>query len=1114
MWHRLLTIGLAVVLMVTVAPALAASGSDILLPEPSTDGEAGGAHFIGTSTPDPSDPMWIVTLASNAPAAAVAPPLAKSHEFTVRHIYRHALNGFAFSGSQQAADALARNPNVLSIEPVRGFSATVESGSNGLFRIDGNLTYSAGDRGRTVGGTPVRIAILDTGIMTTHPDLAPNLDLAQSINCISPGTTPEDDQGHGTHVAGSAAAADQGEGLVGVASQATIVVAKVLNSAGSGTDAEVICGLDHIAGLAGDGIPTVVNLSLGESHAAESADCASSAMHQAICNLEAAGVTIVAAAGNTAENAATFYPAAYAETIAVSAFSDLNGNATNGGCAFFIDLLNQCDETLASFTNYGSVIDVTAPGVRILSTTFDGESGLNSGTSMAAPFAAGVAALILAADPTLSPDEVRAILQATGECPDGSTAGGPTCAGHGQWQMSSVFSGTVADPDGIPEPLINAFAAVEAATPSTSDTTPPVVTITAPADGATYEAGVDVVTVDFTCSDTESGIASCSGDAPDGSTLDTSTPATGLTFSVTGTDNAANMTTVTNTYDVVDTTPPVITLIGDDPLLHEVGTPFTDPGAQVTDNVDATSTITGVSTVDPDVPGEYAVTYDYTDAAGNPATQVVRSVHVIEILDVAAPSLVIDGPAGASQVVSPVSLVGSASDDVGVAQVQVSIRDQESLLYWNGSGWQAGWTSVVADLSSPGSSLTGWVYEFDLDGLDASSVGYTWIARAVDTSGKASPWSASNFKIVDVVDVAAPSLVIDGPAGASQVVSPVSLVGSASDDVGVAQVQVSIRDQESLLYWNGSGWQAGWTSVVADLSSPGSSLTGWVYEFDLDGLDASSVGYTWIARAVDTSGKASPWSASNFKIVDVVDVAAPSLVIDGPAGASQVVSPVSLVGSASDDVGVAQVQVSIRDQESLLYWNGSGWQAGWTSVVADLSSPGSSLTGWVYEFDLDGLDASSVGYTWIARAVDTSGKASPWSASNFKIVDVVDVAAPSLVIDGPAGASQVVSPVSLVGSASDDVGVAQVQVSIRDQESLLYWNGSGWQAGWTSVVADLSSPGSSLTGWVYEFDLDGLDASSVGYTWIARAVDTSGKASPWSASNFKIVTNDDTEILS
>ena len=469
MIRRILMLGICLAFVVSASPVHAESVNDVI-PDAGVSAVPDAAPFVGQASSSSGEPSWIVTMKAETSAGARALSMASITSVrgvSVEQVFKHVINGFSFTGSDQVAEVVRRSPNVASVEPNRILHATAERASFGLFRIDGELTFAAGDRGLTEGGIPVRIAILDTGIDTNHPDLSPNLDLSQSINCITPGSPPEDDHGHGTHVAGIAAAADQGAGLVGVASQATIVAAKVLNDTGSGTDAQVICGLDHIAALAADGIPTVVNLSLGELHA-EGAGCASSALHQAICNLTDANVTVVAASGNDGVDATSFYPAAYPETIAVSAFADFDkvpGGLAIPACPSDVDSFFNCDDTIASFSNYGTAIDVAAPGVRILSTTFNGGEGVNSGTSMAAPYVSGVAALVLARNPTLNPGQVRSMLQTTGECPDGSTSAAVTCAGHGQWEKSNGLFGTVPDPDGIPEPLVNAFEAVAATTP-------------------------------------------------------------------------------------------------------------------------------------------------------------------------------------------------------------------------------------------------------------------------------------------------------------------------------------------------------------------------------------------------------------------------------------------------------------------------------------------------------------------------------------------------------------------------------------------------------------------------------------------------------------------------
>jgi len=517
--------------------------------------------------PGEESDTWIVTLDPDTPAGEHAVGLASQHGGVAEHVYQFVLNGFSFRGSAQAAEAIARNPNVLRVEPTRVLQAT-ETGPNGVFRIDAWAAHGAGHDGRMADGAPVRIAILDTGIMPNHVDLAPNLKPAEGKNCINQAADPIDGHGHGTHVAGTTAASFNGEGVVGVATDASLAAVKVLDDFGFGTDAQIICGFDHVFALAGDGIPTVINMSLGETHA-EGPGCGSSALHQSICNLVAADVTVVTAAGNNATNASSFFPAAYPETIAVSAFSDLDGARSFAGCGFWIDIFNQCDDSLASFTNYGSIIDVAAPGVRVYSTTNDGGWGLNSGTSMASPHVAGVAALVLAADPTLSPTQVRDILRSTGECPDGAVANAATCAGHGQWQMSDVFNGTFPDPDGIPEPLVNALRAADtAAAGAGGGDAAPLVSIAAPAEAATVSG---LVPIEIAASDAEDGAGSLtvqwsidggstwSPASWNGGTYDGSWDSTGVTdgpalVEARATDSASNTTNATPVTVTVDNT--------------------------------------------------------------------------------------------------------------------------------------------------------------------------------------------------------------------------------------------------------------------------------------------------------------------------------------------------------------------------------------------------------------------------------------------------------------------------------------------------------------------------------------------------------------------------------
>lgn len=378
---------------------------------------------------------------------ATARSLAHGAGGDLGFVYQHALKGFSAKLSAQAASALARNPRVASISESRSMAVAEQSVPTGVSRIDAPV--------QGADGSSIRVAIIDTGIDLDHEDL-PNVDTTTGKSCIE-GASVDDDQGHGTHVAGTVGAADNAVGVVGVAPGVELVPVKVLNSSGSGTDAEVICGIDHLVELNTDTDSTndvhVANMSLGGSGTV-TGTCGDTedAMYAAICRALAVGVTFVVAAGNSSADAATFLPAGYPEVITVSAYTDLDGTAEESGCTGGRGPFRTCDETFASFSNYGEVVDVIAPGVTINSTTIGGSYGTKSGTSMAAPHVAGVAALILAANSGFGPADVAAHLRTTGQCPnDLENPGSESCAG--QWTN---------DGDGFTEPMAHAVFALGA----------------------------------------------------------------------------------------------------------------------------------------------------------------------------------------------------------------------------------------------------------------------------------------------------------------------------------------------------------------------------------------------------------------------------------------------------------------------------------------------------------------------------------------------------------------------------------------------------------------------------------------------------------------------------
>jgi subtilisin len=365
--------------------------------------------------------QYIVVLAPGTNSLSAANDMAREHGLTVAHVYSHALNGFAARIPDARLEKLKEDPRVLLIDADRVMTIQAQTIPTGILRIDGHLSSTAAGNGS--GSVNVDVAIIDTGIQTNHPDL----NVVGGKNCVKGRNTIEDGNGHGTHVAGTVGALDNGIGVVGVAPGARLWAVRVLDNNGSGTTASVICGIDWVTANAST--IEVANMSLGGS-GSDSVCGGSDTYHNAICNSVNAGVTYVVAAGNSAADSANFRPATYAEVITVSALADFDGAAGGLGSA---TCRADVDDTFASFSNYGADVDMIAPGVCILSTWRGSGYNTISGTSMAAPHVAGAAALYLSQNPSATPAQVKSAL---------------INAGNYNWN-------NVDDPDGIKEPLLN-----------------------------------------------------------------------------------------------------------------------------------------------------------------------------------------------------------------------------------------------------------------------------------------------------------------------------------------------------------------------------------------------------------------------------------------------------------------------------------------------------------------------------------------------------------------------------------------------------------------------------------------------------------------------------------
>jgi subtilisin len=373
---------------------------------------------LGAAAPEDKIPgSYIVVLKDGVDADAASDELAAEHGLALGHVYRSALRGFSAHVPEARLARLAADSRVAFVSEDRVVEANVKPGAaapaptqpaeilpTGIRRAlaDANANEGAGQT----------VAVIDTGIDLTHPDLKANI--VANKSCIIGKKNGNDDNGHGTHVAGTIAALDNAIGAVGVASQAKLVAVKVLNAQGSGSWSSIICGLDWVTANAAALNITVANMSLGGGGSSDN-NCGNTnndALHKAVCRTRDAGVTIVVAAGNEATDAATKVPASYDDAvITVSALADSDGLAGGLGATTGYG----ADDTFASFSNYGNEVDLGAPGVKIFSTWKGGAYNTISGTSMASPHVAGAAALYLASHPGASWTTVRDALAAGGE---------------------------------------------------------------------------------------------------------------------------------------------------------------------------------------------------------------------------------------------------------------------------------------------------------------------------------------------------------------------------------------------------------------------------------------------------------------------------------------------------------------------------------------------------------------------------------------------------------------------------------------------------------------------------------------------------------------------------
>ncbi|HEV8546400.1 MAG TPA: S8 family serine peptidase [Candidatus Limnocylindrales bacterium] len=369
----------------------------------------------GNPATDPAG-RWIVIYKQGTNVAATSARQASRAGFTTDRTFSHAASGFSAKLNARQVATLRKDPSVAAVVPDERIELAGQAYPTGINRIGARASAAA-----KIDGVDERVdadvAIVDTGIAKVS-----DLNVVGGYNCsTSNHGLWRDVEGHGTHVAGTVGAIDNGSGVVGVAPGVRLWAVKILDDSGEGLLSWYVCGLDWIAAQRDPSDSNrprfeAVNMSVAKygrddlACGSENADI----LHAAICRLVASGVTVVAAAANDSGSASARVPAAYNEVITVSALADTDGKPGGlGGHRCYSWGSYDVDDTFANFSNYGSDIDLIAPGKCIWSTVPGGYQYM-SGTSMAAPHVTGAAALLKATRPQLTPAEVKEALQYLG----------------------------------------------------------------------------------------------------------------------------------------------------------------------------------------------------------------------------------------------------------------------------------------------------------------------------------------------------------------------------------------------------------------------------------------------------------------------------------------------------------------------------------------------------------------------------------------------------------------------------------------------------------------------------------------------------------------------------
>jgi subtilisin family serine protease len=413
MRRHVATVVAAALLLAALTGPVAAGGG------PSAPGAGTGGLAPGAGSRDPADPAgrWIVLYKGGTDAAAATRTRSVRVGFRADRTFTHGIRGFSAALSAAQVSELRRDPAVSAVVPDERIQVEGQTYPTGINRIGARLSKAA-----KIDGIDDRVdadvAILDTGIAKVA-----DLNVVGGYDCSTTNHARwRDVYGHGTHVAGTVGAIDNGSGVVGVAPGVRLWAVKVIDDTGSGMLSWYACGIDWVFAQHDPLDPSkplieAVNMSITKWGHDDGA-CGTlnnDFLHAAICRLVKSGVTVVAAAANDSGNASLRVPGSYDEVITVSALADTDGKPGGlGGHLCYSWGGYDTDDTFADFSNYGPDVDLIAPGKCIYSTVPGGGFRYMSGTSMAAPHVTGAAALVKATRPYFTPAEVKEALQYLG----------------------------------------------------------------------------------------------------------------------------------------------------------------------------------------------------------------------------------------------------------------------------------------------------------------------------------------------------------------------------------------------------------------------------------------------------------------------------------------------------------------------------------------------------------------------------------------------------------------------------------------------------------------------------------------------------------------------------